>query len=144
MRKPWYQILATLLTATATTLALASSVFGQAASELSEEARQFVSVDATTVALENVKVVDGTGAPPREGQTVLILDGRIAAVGDDVAIPEEAERLDMSGHTVLPRLVGVHNHTFYTTAVRTSQMNVTAGSRPSVPLEAIPPTARST
>mgnify|MGYP001323570518 CR=1 FL=1 len=33
---------------------------------------------------------------------------------------------DLSGHTVLPGIVGVHNHTFYTTSARQSQMNVTS------------------
>ncbi len=98
----------------------------QSVSQLSDEARQFVSVEAPVVALIDVQVVDGTGAAPKSGQTVLIDNGRIAAIGDDVSIPPGAERLELSGHTVIPGLVGVHNHTFYTTSVRTSQMNVTA------------------
>lgn len=98
----------------------------QPASQLSEQARAFVSVDAPVVALIGVQLIDGTGAAPKSGQTILLENGRIRAVGDDVTIPDGAERLDLSGHTVLPGLVGVHNHTFYTTSVRQSQMNVTS------------------
>ena len=98
----------------------------QPASQLSEQARAFVSVDAPVVALVGVQLIDGTGAAPTPGQTILIEGGRIRAVGDNVTIPDGAERVDLSGHTVLPGLVGVHNHTFYTTSVRQSQMNVTS------------------
>jgi imidazolonepropionase-like amidohydrolase len=103
-------------------------LFAQPASRLSEEARQFVSVDAPVVALVGVQVVDGTGAPPKAGQTVVIENGRIAAVGGaaEVALPPGAQRLELSGHTVIPGIVGMHNHTFYTTSKRESQMNVTS------------------
>ena len=101
-------------------------VVAQPASQLSEQARAFVSVDAPVVALVDVQLIDGTGAMPRSGQTIVIENGHIRAVGDDVSIPDGAERLDLSGHTVLPGFVGVHNHTFYTTSARQSQMNVTS------------------
>ena len=106
----------------------AGPLFAQPASRLSEEALQFVSVDAPVVALVGVQVVDGTGAPPKAGQTVVIENGRIAAVGGaaEVAVPPGARRLELSGHTVIPGIVGMHNHTFYTTAKRESQMNVTS------------------
>ncbi len=107
---------------------VAGPLFAQPASRLSEEAMQFVSVDSPVVALVGVQVVDGTGAPPKAGQTILIENGRIAAVGsaDEVAVPAAARRLELSGHTVIPGIVGMHNHTFYTTAKRESQMNVTS------------------
>lgn len=100
----------------------------QGAADLSEGVREFVSVSAPVVALTNVRLVDGTGAPPIEGRTLLIRDGRIAQVGaaGDVRIPAGAEVMDLSGHTVIPGLVGMHNHTFYTTATRTAQLGVSA------------------
>ena len=107
-------------------LLVTPSLLAQSYDQLSTAAREFVSVSSPTVALVNVQLVDGTGAPPRSGQTIVLDGGKITAVGADVAIPSGAERFDLEGHTVLPALVGVHNHTFYTTAVRTSQMNVTA------------------
>lgn len=59
-------------------------------------------------AITNVRLIDGTGAPPRENVNVLIDEGRIAAVGGDV--PESAERLDGTGYTVLPGLIDAHVH----------------------------------
>ena len=80
------------------------------------------------VALTNARVVDGTGAAPRDGQTILIRDGRIAAVGPSarVDVPVDARVIDLAGHTVIPGIVGLHNHTFYMTATRTVQITETA------------------
>ena len=50
--------------------------------------RDFVKIDAPEIAIRNVNVIDGTGAPARAGQTVVIVDGRIAAIGADVAVPD--------------------------------------------------------
>jgi imidazolonepropionase-like amidohydrolase len=68
----------------------------------------FVKVDARAVVLEHVRVIDGTGAPPREDQTVFIVGGKIAAQA-----PPDAQRLDLTGRTVMPGLVGMHDHLFY-------------------------------
>lgn len=98
------------------------------ADQLTDAMREFVSVSAPTVALTNVRVIDGTGAPAVEGRTILIRDGRIAAVGaaGEVQLPADAEVIELDGHTVIPGLVGMHNHTFYTTSTRTAQLNVSA------------------
>ena len=95
---------------------------------MSEEAKEFVSIDATTVALTHAQLVDGTGAAPKQNQTVVIRDGKILAVGDTskVSVPEDAEIVDLKGHTVIPGIVGLHNHTFYMTNRRDAQMNMTA------------------
>jgi imidazolonepropionase-like amidohydrolase len=87
-----------------------------------------VSVAEPVVALVGVQVVDGTGAPPTQGQTLVIENGRIAAVGSSsaVSVPQGAKKLELSGHTVIPGIVGMHDHTFYTTTKRDSQMNVTS------------------
>jgi len=77
--------------------------------------RQFVKVDAPVVAITHVRVVDGTGAPAREDQTVLIRDGSIAAVGTSVAVPEGATVIDGTGKSVIPGLVMLHEHTYYPT-----------------------------
>jgi imidazolonepropionase-like amidohydrolase len=92
------------------------------------QVRPFVSTDAPVIALTNVRVVDGTGAPPREGQTIVIRDGRIAEVGPvaQVRAPQGAAVIDLTGHTVIPGLVGMHNHTFYTTSVRQAQISTTS------------------
>ena len=73
---------------------------------------------APVVAIEHVRVIDGTGAPPRSDQTILISGGKIAAIGDSglVSLPGQAKHLDLSGYSALPGLVGMHDHLFYVTA----------------------------
>ena len=81
-----------------------------------EQFQQFVAVEAPVVALTNVRLLDGTGAPARDGQTIVIEGDRITAVGatGDVRVPGGAEVHDLRGHTVIPGLVGLHNHSYYT------------------------------
>src|SRR5687768_10689101 len=94
----------------------------------SDPVKRFISVDAPTVALVHVRVVDGTGAQPADDQTILISEGRIARIGpaNSIRMPEGAKVMDLSGHTVIPGIVGLHNHTFYTTSLRSVQLNATA------------------
>jgi imidazolonepropionase-like amidohydrolase len=75
----------------------------------------FVAVDAPVIALEHVRVIDGTGAAPREDQTLVLADGKIRVAGPaaQTAIPPNARRLDLANHTVIPGLVGMHEHLFY-------------------------------
>ena len=96
-------------------LALPSLCFSQAASKLAPEARAFVKEDAPTIALTHVRIIDGTGAAPRADQTLVIADGKIAAIGDAAStkIPDGAKTLDLAGHTVIPGLVGMHDHMYY-------------------------------
>jgi imidazolonepropionase-like amidohydrolase len=85
--------------------------------QLSEAVRQYVQVDTAVVALTHVRVIDGTGAPAAEDQTVVIRDGAIAAVGPaaSVPVPAGAQVLDLTGRTVMPGLVMVHEHLYYPT-----------------------------
>jgi imidazolonepropionase-like amidohydrolase len=75
----------------------------------------FVRVQGSRIALKNVSVVDGTGSPVRENQTVVIDHGRIAAAGpaSQTLVPPDAQVLDLQGYTVIPGLVGMHDHLFY-------------------------------
>jgi imidazolonepropionase-like amidohydrolase len=84
---------------------------------LSAAVRSFVTVDSPVVALTHVRVIDGTGAPARDDQTLVIRDGRIAQLGasQSVAVPAGAKVLDLTGKTVIPGLVMVHEHLFYPT-----------------------------
>ena len=78
-------------------------------------ARQFVSVADSLVALTNVTVIDGTGAAARTGQTIVIKAGSIQSVGDagSAKIPAGARTMDMTGRTVMPGYVMLHEHLFY-------------------------------
>jgi imidazolonepropionase-like amidohydrolase len=84
---------------------------------LSIGARAFVAIDTPTVVLTHVRVIDGTGAPARDDQTLVIRDGAIAALGDarSVTVPAGAQVMDLTGKSVIPGLVMVHEHLFYPT-----------------------------
>jgi imidazolonepropionase-like amidohydrolase len=86
-----------------------------AAQTLSPGVRQFVSVDAPVVVLAHVRVIDGTGAPAREDQTLILAKGKIESIGDSssVSVPKDAQVLDLPGDSVIPGLVGMHDHMFY-------------------------------
>jgi imidazolonepropionase-like amidohydrolase len=100
----------------------------QARPTFSQNTRRFISVDAPAVALTHVRVVDGTGAAPAEDQTIVIQGDRIASVGPAAAarIPHGAQVMDLKDHTVIPGIVGLHDHTFYTTSARSVQISTTA------------------
>src|SRR5438128_11030162 len=68
----------------------------------------FVKVEAAALALEHVRVIDGPGARPREDQTRFIAGGKVVAQA-----PAGAQRIDLTGRTVMPGLVGMHDHLFY-------------------------------
>lgn len=79
---------------------------------LTDAMRPFISQADPVIALVGVRVIDGTGAPPREGQVLILRDGIIEQVSDEGAlvIPEDAKRIDLEGRTVLPGLVQLHEH----------------------------------
>ena len=89
----------------------------------SAEVRQFLKVDRPVVALVHARVVDGTGAPAREDQTLILRNGLIEAMGTTSSLlpPKEAQVLDLTGHTVIPGLVGMHNHLFYTASIHRNE-----------------------
>jgi len=78
--------------------------------------RPFISVDSPVVAITHVTVIDGTGAPAQTGSTVIIQHGRITAVGARAQVPAGAQVIDGQGKTLIPGLVGMHDHLFYTAA----------------------------
>jgi imidazolonepropionase-like amidohydrolase len=100
-------------------VALGATTLGAQRPSLSNSARAFVSVDAQVVALTHARLVDGTGAPARDDQTILITGDKITAVGNtgSVAVPADARIVDLSGRTVIPGLVGLHDHMYYSSPV---------------------------
>ena len=84
---------------------------------LTPAVRAYVTIDTSVVALTHVRVIDGTGARARDDQTLIIRDGDIAVIGEarSTTIPPGAQVLDLTGKSVIPGLVMVHEHLFYPT-----------------------------
>jgi hypothetical protein len=118
------------------------SLFGFVAAtpgaELTDSA-SYLSVREPSIALRHVEIIDGTGAAPRSDQTVLIENGKIAAVGpaSTTSIPASVPVRDYPGYAVLPGLVGMHDHLFYT-ASRDAQRNSPAGIEPGFVVNEVP------
>ena len=85
------------------------------AQTLSPQVKTFVKVDSPLVALTHVRVIDGTGAPARDDQTIILSKGKIESVADAASanVPKDAQALDLHGYSVIPGLVGMHDHMFY-------------------------------
>jgi len=76
---------------------------------------KLTTLTAPVIALTHARVFDGTGKPARDDQTLIIQGGKIAALGKSsaVEIPKGARIRDLTGKSVLPGLVGMHDHLFY-------------------------------
>ena len=94
------------------------AAFAQSPATLGPAVLPFVSVNAPVVALTHVRVIDGTGAPAVADQTMVIQDGKILSLGPSATtpVPAGAVTKDLSGSTVIPGLVGMHDHLFYPAA----------------------------
>ncbi|WP_243648339.1 amidohydrolase family protein [Acidipila rosea] len=108
----------------ATTLIASTSLTAQVGSAKmpSPEIRQLTKYDASSqdeLRLLHIRVIDGTGRVALEDQTLTLRNGKIIRVSPTKA-DEEADghhALDLSGRTVLPGLVGMHDHLFYVARV---------------------------
>jgi enamidase len=84
---------------------------------MSKNVQQYVRTSAPVIALTNVRVIDGTGAPARPDQTIVLKNGVIAEIGDAARVtpPPGAEVIDLAGRSVIPGLVMLHEHLYYPT-----------------------------
>ncbi|MDL5513303.1 amidohydrolase family protein [Arenibacter sp. M-2] len=80
--------------------------------DISDYTQSFISIDSPNIALSNVKIIDGTGNPSRNSQTVLIENGIIVDIGDskNIEITNGFHEMDLSGRTIIPGIIGMHNH----------------------------------
>jgi predicted amidohydrolase len=81
------------------------------AQTLGPDVQPFVKVNAPVVALTHVRVIDGTGAAARDDQTIVVRQGKIESVGT-AGVPKEAQIIDLTGHTIIPGLVGMQQSSF--------------------------------
>ncbi len=90
--------------------------------------RQFIKTDAPVIALTHVKVIDGTGAAPTDDQTIVISGGKISWMGPaaKASIPAGAQVTDLTGYTVMPGMVGMHEHMFYPAGGQYNELSATA------------------
>ena len=74
----------------------------------------FIVENAPVIALTHVRVIDGDASPAQDDQTLILDNGMIANVGPSllVSIPHGARVIDLSGKTVFPGLVMLHEHLF--------------------------------
>ena len=108
MRIPYFFIISPLVLFT-------SSIHSQQVAPLSPSVRKYVRVNTPKVVLEHVRVIDGTGRPPMEDQDVVIEKGKITGLGagSDTPAADGITVLNLHGYTVIPGIVGMHNHLFY-------------------------------
>lgn len=99
-------------------LALAPGLLAAQQPTLGAAVKQYVTVDSPVVAITNVLVIDGTGGAARPAQTVILRDGLIAEVGPakKVKVPAGAAVVDGTGKTLIPGIVGMHDHMYYSAA----------------------------
>src|SRR5713101_4338150 len=62
-----------------------------------------------TLVLSGARIIDGTGAEPVRGRSVVVEKGVIAAVVEDARAPR-GNGVDLAGHTLLPGLINCHVH----------------------------------
>lgn len=95
-------------------LFVATTTFAQTRS--STDTDPFVIVNVPVFVLNHVRVVDGTGTLAKEDQAVVIANGKIQSIGTAASLksPAGAQVLERTGYTVIPGLLGMHNHLYYT------------------------------
>jgi imidazolonepropionase-like amidohydrolase len=93
--------------------------FAVAQAQNSSGVAPFVTVSAPVFVVNHVRIIDGTGAAPQEDQAIVIANGKIQSIGRaaTVQVPAGAQRFDRAGYTIIPGLVGMHDHLYYTDSV---------------------------
>ncbi len=65
--------------------------------------------ESGTTLITNAHIFDGAGGEITNG-SILIEDGRIAAIGETIEAPEGAEIIDANGRYVTPGVIDIHSH----------------------------------
>jgi imidazolonepropionase-like amidohydrolase len=96
-------------------LPCSAPVKAQGIDALAPGVRKYLNVSTPKVILEHVQIIDGTAAAPTADQNIYIENGRITAIsaGADRSPAGGTTILDLKGYSVMPGIVGLHNHLFY-------------------------------
>ena len=107
MRRPYKKLI--------TILILLQAHYG-IAQHFDSSVSKFITDTAKTIALTDVKIIDGTGSPSKVHQTIIIANGIISQTGKvkEVVIPKDAKIINCAGKTIIPGLVMLHEHLYYT------------------------------
>jgi imidazolonepropionase-like amidohydrolase len=109
-------------TALAAWLAAAPApVSAQRAQAFDNRVKAFVVHDAPRIRIDNVRLIDGTGAPALAGQSLLAQNGRILRIGPTATLANEPADtvLDGRGRSLMPGLVLQHEHLLFLDATAT-------------------------
>ena len=96
--------------------ALFPLAFSLAAQQQPSPLAPYIKENASVLVLDHVNLIDGTGAAPRQNMRIDIAGDKIIAVqasNPSIPYPPNAKVLDLTGKTVIPGLVGMHEHLFY-------------------------------
>jgi imidazolonepropionase-like amidohydrolase len=94
--------------------ASAAPVLAAPAASLGPDVQPYVHIPAGQIAIQHLRIIDGSGAAPIEDATLLIDGAKIGAVlPAGSPVPAGYRTLDGTGETALPGLVGMHNHLYY-------------------------------
>jgi imidazolonepropionase-like amidohydrolase len=93
----------------------AERVDAQRVDALGPEVRKYLRVSTSKIVLEHVQIIDGTGGAPIRDQNILIEGDKITAIspGADQSPSDGTTILDLRGYSVMPGIVGMHDHLIY-------------------------------
>ena len=65
-----------------------------------------------SIAFTGATIIDGTAAAPLADGVLVVTDGRVRSIGpaSEVSIPADADRIDVSGKTIMPGMINTHGH----------------------------------
>lgn len=91
---------------------IATPAAAQRAALFSNSVKTFIIADEPVIVVRNARLWDGSGAAAKAGQDMVVRDGRIAAIGPNLAAPTGSKVIDAAGKTLMPGLVMMHEHLF--------------------------------
>ncbi len=79
---------------------------------LSDSLKPYIKYNKDLLAFTNATIVDGTGKALKQNQTLIIKNGIFKEMGNDadIKIPHNATTINLKGKTIIPGIVGMHNH----------------------------------